>query len=114
MSAASATEQGDRTRILVRSITAADGGTVLAAGDGPGDEVFRCRVPVRPDAPSARRWQRVMRRIHRVEIDGRSGCLQAMVWGVGHRREVRLPVPVGTALGLGLAGVPLVLDLGGS
>ncbi len=87
---------------------------MLAAGDGSGDEVFRCRVPVRPDVSSARRWQRVMRRIHRVEIDGSRGGYQATVWGVGHRREVRLPVPLGTAIALGLAGVPLVLDLSGS
>ena len=113
MPAASVTEHGDRNRILVRSITAAAGGTELAGGEGSGDEIFRCRVPVRPDATSARRWQRVMRRIHRVEIDEGSGGFQAMVWGVGHRREVRLPVPLGTALGLGLAGVPVVLDLSG-
>ena len=101
------------TRVAVRSITADSDGTVIAAADTPDGCGLSCRIPVRPDEVAARRWKQAMRRIYRVEIDWRlDGDHRAVVRGVGHRRETARSVSVGTALGLGLLGVPVVLDLG--
>ncbi len=101
------------TRLAVRSITPDGDVTVLAVGDEvEGGSAVSCRLPVRPDPASAQRWCQAMRRIYRVEIDWRAdGESRAVVRGVGHRRETARSVSVGTALGLGLLGVPLVLDL---
>lgn len=101
------------TRKLVRTITADGATSVLSAGDPGGDDQPICRLPVRPDPVSARRWQQVLRRIYRVEIEQRGPVPHAVVRGVGHRREVVASVPLSTALGLGLLGVPLVIDIGG-
>lgn len=106
--------RNDGTRLAVRSITATGESTVLTAGDDGEGGALCCRLPVRPDENSARRWKQAMRRIYRVEIDWRApGDPRAVVRGVGHRRETAMSVSVGTALGLGLLGVPLVLDLAG-
>ena len=99
-------------RVAVRSITPDGEGTVLTAADTPDGCGLSCRLPARPDADSARRWKQAMRRIYRVEIGwSADGCTRAVIRGIGHRRETAASVSVGTALGLGLLGVPVVVDL---
>lgn len=102
-------EHGGTGRILVRSIVADGPVTVVSAEPG-----VSYRLACTPDPSSARRWRRLLRRIDRVEIDCTRARPRAVVHGVGHRRQTALAVGVGTALGLGLLGVPLVLELGGA
>jgi len=101
-------DHGGTARLRVRSIQPEGPVTVLSAEPG-----VAFRLATRPDRSSARRWCQVMRRIDRVEIDCTSDRPRAVVHGVGHRRQTVMSVAVGTALGLGLLGVPVVLEMGG-
>jgi hypothetical protein len=61
---------------------------------------------VTPDLRGARRVVRQARRIECVDIGGSTGDLRATVTGVWHRLPVTRTVPVATALGLSMCGVP--------
>jgi hypothetical protein len=57
-----------------------------------------------PDREGLRRVHRVLRRVERVELDLGATAVTATVIGVGHRRQCRVPVSLGTALALVLQG----------
>lgn len=61
-----------------------------------------------PDADAARRWMRVLRRVHRVEIVATGDGAYGVVHGIGHRLPVARTVPLGVALGFRELGVPVV------
>lgn len=109
---------GHRKRMVAAAITPEAAGTVVTArraGGGSagrhGDERSCHRIAVQPDVVAARRWKQAVRRIDRVEICQNGPAVGATVYGVGHRRDIARPVSVATALGLGLLGVPLVMDV---
>jgi hypothetical protein len=70
-------------------------------------------VPARPDVGQARRLRRVMRRISRVVLAIEHERVSCTIEAVGHRLPLTRPVSLGTALGLGLQGVPVLLRVDG-
>lgn len=61
-----------------------------------------------PDVEAARRWTKVLRRVHRVEIVATDTGCYGVVHGIGHRIPVSRTVPFGVALGFREIGVPVV------
>jgi hypothetical protein len=57
-----------------------------------------------PDRDGLKRVRRVLRRVELVELDLGATAVTATVVGVGHRRQCRVPVSLGTALALVLRG----------
>ena len=72
-------------------------------------------LPVVPDERRARHLRAVMRRIHQVKLAvTASSRVSCTVDAVGHRLPLTRRIPITTALGLGLLGVPLVLSVADS
>ena len=67
--------------------------------------------PVRPDLVAARRWLWTLRRVDLVEIAGSVGAPHCRVSGTGRRQPVSPRIGLATALGLGVLGVPLVVEV---
>lgn len=66
-------------------------------------------VPAVADSDVARRWLRMVRRVHRVEVRVSGHGVSAVVDGVGHRLPFRRRLPLALALGLGKLGTPIFL-----
>jgi hypothetical protein len=97
------------TPTVVRSIEPAGERWRMVAGV----EGSRCAVTVasEPDVEAAEGFLRGVRRVDAVEVSVSDGVVTCRVAGVGHRLPFRRRVPVAVGLGLGLLGVPVLLEL---
>jgi hypothetical protein len=81
-------------------------GTRLALHDGR-----VVQVAALPDPEGCRRVHTVLRRVERVDLRIAATGVTAVVIGIGHRRQCQLPVSLGTALALMLAGDPCAVTV---
>lgn len=88
-------------------ITSIPGRFVLSSHSSSGDRAFE--VDGRPSFSSATAWERSVRRVENVRFCDCDDAWRADIEVVGHRIPTRHPIPVGTAIALGLRGHRLTM-----